>query len=247
MRFSLYHLVGAIVIICAVVLVIVFGTDFGTNKDGSIEIELPGLPGITYRWVPGSVTEIEHFDYWGRSAYLADLNGDGWPEFCNVVSVGSGFVHEEVDVYDYVADKNYELSDRFYYNYNLLLESGRLVVIQTDITWGGWNGGGSGELAIINGELTAIGIDRRHPLATVREYYFEPAFEDLHFQTPLTELDYTYADVDKSKLKEETVAFSTIMWTYDKGTTISGPDTTHIIVLTRESDGDWEVIYEGLK
>jgi len=97
------------------------------------------------------------------NVYLADLNGDGLPEFCATVSVGSGIVDDHIIVCDYANDKLYELSDRMYFDYFLSLENGRLVVKQTRYPTPQSAVTATGELVIVDGELIAVGIDRTRP------------------------------------------------------------------------------------
>lgn len=66
----------------------------------------------------------------GSEVWLSDLNGDGCREFCTVVSVGSGIVHEEIYVYDFSDDMYYTLQQRQEYDYDLTLKDGRLVALR---------------------------------------------------------------------------------------------------------------------
>lgn len=140
--------------------------------DGSGEITLPEFPGVTFKWTSGTVTatadgkEIKLFEampVW--NVYFADLNGDALPEICATTSFGSGMVDERVIVYDFANKSGYSLNDRGYYDYTLSLANGRLLVTQTlHSEWGlEERQAVSGELAIQNGELVAIGIDRTIP------------------------------------------------------------------------------------
>ena len=95
--------------------------------------------------------------------YLADLTGDGLPELCAAVSIGSGIVDERIIVCDYAASKTYELQDRSYYDYLLYLDSGRLMAKQSSNADTERETLATGQLAILDGELTAIGIDRTIP------------------------------------------------------------------------------------
>ncbi len=54
-----------------------------------------------------------------HSVYLADLNGDSVREICCAISYGSGIIDDRIVVYDPVADKQYQLSDRGYHDYYL--------------------------------------------------------------------------------------------------------------------------------
>ncbi len=137
---------------------------------GSAEIGLREYPDTLFRWTPERVTAIgpdgekELFPgmpVW--SVYLADLTGDGRPELCATVSMGSGIVNEYIIVHDYAAGKTYALNDRGYYNYALFLDNGRLLVKQRKHPESQGDALAVGELAIVDGELTALGIDRTGP------------------------------------------------------------------------------------
>ncbi|HWR23547.1 MAG TPA: hypothetical protein VN366_08730 [Feifaniaceae bacterium] len=135
--------------------------------DGGLELTLPEYPGATFRWTPYEVTAatsdgesalLSGMPVW--NVYLADLTGDGLPEFCATVSFGSGIADTRVLVYDYAGGALYELSDRMVYDYVLSLENGRLIVTQTAY------GGGrlaAGDLKLTDGELTAEGMKRAIP------------------------------------------------------------------------------------
>jgi beta-lactamase regulating signal transducer with metallopeptidase domain len=130
----------------------------------SLELELPEYPDTVFRWTPYEVKVInsssEKTLFTGMpiwNVYLADLTGDGQPEFCATVSFGSGIVDTRVVVYDYAAGKLYDLSDRMYYDYVLSIKDGRLVVKQSE-----YNGAeiATGDMSITDGVLTVIGINR---------------------------------------------------------------------------------------
>ena len=85
-----------------------------------------------------------------RNVYLSDLTGDGLPELCATVSIGFGFIDDRIIVCDYASKTEYELSDRFNYDYFLTMEDDSLIVNQVPY------GGGetvSGKLALLNGEI----------------------------------------------------------------------------------------------
>ena len=97
-----------------------------------------------------------------KNVFLADLNGDGIPEFCSTVVIGSGISDSRILVYDYMNDANYELSDRMFYNYNLAIENGKLAVKQYDYLSDNekYEPRGVGSMEIVDGELVVHDIDR---------------------------------------------------------------------------------------
>lgn len=125
----------------------------------------PEFPGVEFIWTPGKLVAKDSkgerellfgMPIW--NIYMADLTGDGLPEFCATVSFGSGVIDNHIVVYDYAADQTYTLSDRMYYDYALFLDHTRLAVMQTKYPNPKGDVLATGELAIVNGELVAIGI-----------------------------------------------------------------------------------------
>ena len=105
--------------------------------DGRLEINLPEFPDVTFRWYPEkmeAVTDDEIIPlYTGMpiwSAYFCDLTGDGMPDLCSALSMGSGLIDNRVIIYDYVNGASYELSDRGNFDYYLRLNEadGQLYV-----------------------------------------------------------------------------------------------------------------------
>ena len=138
--------------------------------DGNLELELPEYPDTVFQWTPyevrtvdsgGEKTLFSGMPVW--NVYLADLTGDGLPEFCATVSLGSGIIDERIIVCDYATGNIYDLNDRMYYDYALYLDDGRLMVKQTKYPDPQSDALATGELAIVGGELTAKGIDRTIP------------------------------------------------------------------------------------
>lgn len=135
--------------------------------DKSLELELPEYPGTIFKWTPyevralnstGEKTLFTGMPVW--NIYLSDLTGDGLPELCATVSFGSGIIDERIIVCDYSSGKTYELSDRMYYDYALYLDNGRLMVRKTKYPDPQGKVIAAGELAIVDGKLTAIDIER---------------------------------------------------------------------------------------
>lgn len=126
--------------------------------DESKELTLPEFPGVTFTWTSEKVTAGEKELFWGMpvwNVYLADLTNDGKPEFCATISFGSGIIDNRIIVYDYAADKEYQLADRMYYDYYLFMQDGRLTATQTDYMDG--KPLVSAELQLINGEIFRFG------------------------------------------------------------------------------------------
>ena len=99
------------------------------NWDGRLEIALPEYPGVTFRCYPEkmeAVTENEITPlYTGMpiwSTYFCDLTGDGLPELCSTLSVGSGMSDNRIIVCDYANGASYTLEDRGEYDYSLRLD-----------------------------------------------------------------------------------------------------------------------------
>ncbi|MCM1330588.1 MAG: ECF transporter S component [Ruminococcus sp.] len=123
-------------------------------------IELEEFPGVVFKSDGLNLTAEEGGEetvlcngmpLW--SVFLADLTGDGLPEFCCTISVGSGIIDDRIVVCDFAAGAEYELSDRFNSNYILTLEDGVLTVRQRDFSENGESGEVTGRLALRDGEL----------------------------------------------------------------------------------------------
>lgn len=86
------------------------------------------FPDVTFRYTPEEITAqqnreetplplISGMPIW--NAYFCDLNGDGLPELCATLSLGSGIVDTRIMVCDYANGRTYELEDRMKYDYAL--------------------------------------------------------------------------------------------------------------------------------
>ena len=134
---------------------------FGTDEvpwNESKELTLTEFPDATFTWTPEKVTAGEEELFWGMpvwNVYLADLTNDGKPEFCATVSFGSGIIDNRVIVFDYVTDREYQLSDRMTYDYSLSLDNGKLMVTQTD--YFDSKTLATAELRLVNGEIFRFG------------------------------------------------------------------------------------------
>lgn len=97
------------------------------NPDGSLVMELPEFPGITFYvddekisadTPKGRETLLSYHTIW--TTYLADLNNDSYPEICATVSSDTAPEHLEVVVYDFRNRRNYPLYDNVRYDYAII-------------------------------------------------------------------------------------------------------------------------------
>ncbi len=134
---------------------------FGSDKmpwDESKELKLTEFPGVTFTWTSEKVTAGEKELFWGMpvwNVYLADLTNDGKPEFCATVSFGSGIIDNRIIVFDYAADKMYQLSDRMCYDYFLSQDNEKLMVTQTNYLDS--KPLATAQLRLVNGEIFKFG------------------------------------------------------------------------------------------
>ncbi len=69
-----------------------------------------------------------------RSFYLSDLTGDGYPEFCFVMELGSGIVIRQIVIIDYTTNETiFSLTEGSSHDVTLFLRDGILCVKETDI------------------------------------------------------------------------------------------------------------------
>ncbi len=102
---------------------------------GRQEINMDAFPGVTFRWMPEKVEAITDDEitplYTGMpiwSVFFTDLTGDGLPELCSTISIGSGMIDNRVIIYDYANGVSYSLEDRGNYDFTLSLVNGKLLV-----------------------------------------------------------------------------------------------------------------------
>ena len=67
------------------------------------------------------------------SFYLSDLTGDGYPELCFSMALGSGIVDANIVIIDYETKNTvFSLSDRARHDYYLFISDGVLCVKETE-------------------------------------------------------------------------------------------------------------------
>lgn len=116
------------------------------NWDGSVDINLPEFPDVTFRWTYGEIVAIKGNKttslYTGMpiwNTYFCDLSGDGLPELCSTISWGSGMIDNRVIIYDYANGVSYSLEERGVSDYTLRQNEsdGQLYVDKTAHMGGG--------------------------------------------------------------------------------------------------------------
>lgn len=103
--------------------------------DGCQEINLEAFPGVTFRWTPEQVAAVlENGEilplYTGMpiwNVFFTDLTGDGLPELCSTLTIGSGVGDNRIIIYDYANGASYSLEGRMEYDYSLSLKDGLLI------------------------------------------------------------------------------------------------------------------------
>lgn len=129
------------------------------NSPLKAEVELEAFPGVTFKWNHSSLinrgsesliavkdgVETVLFPYgFVNSVYVADVTGDGNPDFCaNVYTFFSGLSSfNAVHVYDYANDRTYVLNEAnpqdHYHNtsYYVYLEDGKLICEKEHVATG---------------------------------------------------------------------------------------------------------------
>ena len=114
--------------------------------DGSIDINLPEFPDVTFSWTYGEIVAVKGNEttslYTGMpiwNTYFCDLTGDGLPELCSTISWGSGLIDNRVMIYDYANGVSYSLEERGVSDYTLRQNEndGQLYVDKTAHVGGG--------------------------------------------------------------------------------------------------------------
>lgn len=109
------------------------------NPDGSLIMEFPELPGITFYvdddeisadTPEGRLTLLSYHTLW--TTYLADLNNDSYPEICATVSYDDAPANLGIVVYDFKNRTTYKLLDDHRYNYTLFGDCDSMFVQKID-------------------------------------------------------------------------------------------------------------------
>lgn len=116
-----------------------------SSKSNSVIKWFDCLNGDEMVW--GSVKEY--------TLYFCDLTGDGNPELCSTLSMGSGIIDNRIVIYDYAGGVSYDLSDRGNFDYVLNMQDDSLIVEKR--VYMGDELVESGELAFITGIVKEAG------------------------------------------------------------------------------------------
>ena len=95
------------------------------------EYDLEEFPETTFRWSAEQLEAVKGSEitplYNGMPIWSCDLTGDGKPELCSTLSIGSGIVNDQILVYDYAEGTGYDLSDRGNFDYVLTVQEDSLI------------------------------------------------------------------------------------------------------------------------
>lgn len=106
------------------------------SYENELKIQLDEFPDITFKYTPYEIIATTSWDdseleghtilvsgmpIW--NAYFADLTGDGMPELCSSLSMGSGMIDNRVIIFDYANGVSYKLEDRGYHDYYLRMDN----------------------------------------------------------------------------------------------------------------------------
>lgn len=123
--------------------------DYSDNGEGEtgLTIAIPEYPGVTFRYTGNQIIASKPFENSElighiiliagtpiRSAYFADITGDGFPDICAAYTYGSVTTDNRIVVFDYVNEESYELSDRGNYDFSFRLnESDGMLYVDKKI------------------------------------------------------------------------------------------------------------------
>ncbi|MCL2151894.1 MAG: hypothetical protein FWH57_02875 [Oscillospiraceae bacterium] len=182
----------------------------GTNS----KLVLDEFPNTVFRWTPEKITALEAsgerelipqgFTRVMNSVFLADLNGDGLPEFCATVYFGSGVGYKNVEIYDYAAGKHYELPGNLPPRdlYTLSLDDGQLIATQAELHTNKLIA--TGRLEIIDGALAIVSEPGRgatpavvdNPVGEGYKIYYNGKASPSNVPLPLGSIAQFYAMLD---------------------------------------------------
>ena len=152
--------------------------------DGQMEANIPEFPDVTFRWTYGEMMAVTGNEitslYTGMpiwNTYFCDLTGDGLPDLCSTLSIGSGMIDNRIIVYDYANGASYTLEDRGNYDYTLRLNDSDGQLYADKKLYNSEEKVSTGRLRIANGflkideqEATADPLDTAISAAILNHY-----------------------------------------------------------------------------
>ena len=152
--------------------------------DGQMEANIPEFPDVTFRWSYGEMLAVTGNEitslYTGMpiwNTYFCDLTGDGLPDLCSTLSIGSGMIDNRIIVYDYANGASYTLEDRGNYDYTLRLNDSDGQLYADKKLYNSEEKVSTGRLRIANGflkideqEATADPLDTAISAAILNHY-----------------------------------------------------------------------------
>ena len=129
------------------------------------------FPGITFKYRPYEIIATTSWEdsaaaektvlfdgmpIW--NAYFCDLTGDGLPEICSEVTMGSGIMDNRVIVFDYANGITYQLEDRGVYDYYLRLNDANGYLYVDKKVYNSAEAVSSGRLIFRDGAIRIEGV-----------------------------------------------------------------------------------------
>ena len=209
------------------------GAEDLTDWPQSLETRLAEFPGVTFRWTHNELeavteggTETVLLGMPIHNTFFCDLTGDGKPELCSTISVGSGIMDTHVVVVDFENRVHYLLWHRGFHDYDLFLEGDVLHVAMRP--WMKEEILESGPLVLKDGLLTIKG--RQEPLPRGEEA------KQVDYQAFTSEVGYSEAGyqamVERAENRDSQSQYGNV---------------DHLIPLVRlESRSDFDAFYRNL-